>query len=188
MATENPPKTTTKVDNKKSTNDTNTDKNETKLKNKEIITPTFSNRTDKQKNSKIQINTTTDNRKTNHLLSSHPRFSTTEILQRFPHIQHRYCHKIKISIPWDDKDNIPTTETYYKAIHYFYELVKKYDSKFQILPWDIANKKCNNISSIEQLPKTHNDLSSYLYNVHMTPSRVRSSMVVTSSYNLGDLI
>jgi hypothetical protein len=187
MATAPTSKTITIDDNMTSTSNTTTDNFDTQLENKERSTPTSSNRSNKQKNT-TQINTTTENSKTTHLLSSQPRFSTTEILQRFPHIQHRYCHKIKISVPWDDKDNIPTTDTYHKAIHYFFELVQKYDQKFQLLPWDVANKKCNNISSLDQLPRTHNDLSSYLYNVHMTPSRVRASMVVTSSYNLGDLI
>jgi hypothetical protein len=152
------------------------------------MTSTSSNWSDKHSTSTHQIHTTTGKSKTNHLLSSQPRFSTAEIIQKFPHIQHRYCHKIKISIPWNDKDNLPTPATYYKSIHYFYTLVKKFDPCFQILTWDIVNKQCNTISSIDQLPKTHHELSSYLYNVHMTPSRVRMSMVVTSSYNLVDLV
>jgi hypothetical protein len=104
------------------------------------------------------------------------------------HIKHRYCHKIKISLPWDGKTTKPTGDTYYKSIHYFFRLVKSYDDQFQLLTWDIVNKKCDTISDLERLPTNHKDLSSYVYNVHMTPSRVHASMVVNSSYNLGDLM
>jgi hypothetical protein len=172
MATESHQTTTTLQKTKKSTNVTNTDKTIKESNQGGNTTPTSSNRSDKHSKTTHQTNKTTSKSKTTHLLSSQPRFSTTEILQKFPQIQHRYCHKLKISIPWDDKDNLPTPTTYYKSIHYFYTLVKKFDPRFQILTWDIVNKQCNNISSIDQLPKTHHELSSYLYNVHMTPSRV----------------
>jgi hypothetical protein len=67
--------------------------------------------------------------------STHPRFSMLEILQNFPHIQHRYCHKIKVSIPWKQYNTIPNEDTYYKAISYFFNMVKTYDSQFQIHPY-----------------------------------------------------
>jgi hypothetical protein len=147
--------------------------------------------TDKQTannaNTNVQINTNTT-RTSNPILSSQPRFSTSDIVKKFPHIKPRYCHKIKISLPWDDKQSAPTSDTYYKPIHHFFQLVKSYDPQFQLLTWDIINKECNTISDVNRLPKSHNELSSYLYNVHMTPSRVRASMVVNSSYNLADLI
>jgi hypothetical protein len=66
-------------------------------------------------------------------------------------------------------------------------MVKNYDLQFQILPWNICEKECNPISESINIPETHNELLSYLYNVHVTPSRIVSSMVVKSSYNLGEL-
>jgi RNAse (barnase) inhibitor barstar len=65
-------------------------------------------------------------------------------------------------MPWDDTNNIPNLDTYYKSIHYFFKLVKQYNQQFQLLTWDIVNKKCNTISDTDQLPKTHKELSSYL--------------------------
>jgi hypothetical protein len=154
----------------------------------ESIIPISQSQTDLTKNDESPINTITTDASNTQLLSSQPRFSTSNIIKKFPYIKHQYCHKLKISIPWNNKDNIPTFKTYYKAIHYFFKLVKSYDNQFQLLTWDIVNRKCNTISDPDCLPKTHNDLSAYLYNVHMTPSRVHASMVVTSAYNLGNLI
>jgi hypothetical protein len=131
--------------------------------------------------------TTTDDKHDNHLSSSQPRYSTSEILQQFPNIKHRFCHKIKVSIPWKDDLNLPNMDTYHKAIHYFFTMVKKHDPHFQILPWNIGSIQCNPISEDINIPETHDELLSYLYNVHVTPSRIKSSMVVTSSYNLGEL-
>jgi hypothetical protein len=45
--------------------------------------------------------------------STHPRFSTLDIIQNFPHIQHDcFYHKIKVSIPWKNADSIPNEDTY----------------------------------------------------------------------------
>jgi hypothetical protein len=115
--------------------------------------------TDIQINSTKQINTTTENKTSNLIQSSQPRFSTSDIVKKFPHIKHRYCHKIKISIPWDNDTNPPTPNTYYKSIHYFFKLVKNYYEQFKILTWDIVNKKCDTISDPSQLPKSHKELS-----------------------------
>jgi hypothetical protein len=60
------------------------------------------------------------------ILSSHPRFLTLKIVQNFPHIQHRFCHKIKVSIPWTDTDSLPNEDTYYQAICYFFDMVKEF--------------------------------------------------------------
>lgn len=188
MATGKAPATTADTDQMAPNQDRRTDKKDTNDKKMESVIPNSQRQTNSTKKIESPINTIKSDNNTNHLLSSQPRFSTSDIIKKFPYIKHRYCHKLKISIPWNDKDNIPTFETYYKAIHYFFKLVKGYDNQFQLLTWDIVNRKCNTISDPDCLPKTHNDLSAYLYNVHMTPSRVRASIVVTSSYNLGDLI
>jgi hypothetical protein len=115
---------------------------------------------------------TTDKHNDNVLSSSHPRYSTSEILQQFPNIKHRFCHKIKVSIPWKDDHNIPNQDTYHKAIHYFFTMVKQHNPHFQILPWNISDNQCNPISEDINIPETNNKLLSYLYNVHVTPSRI----------------
>jgi hypothetical protein len=189
MATGVSPTTTTTTDQMDTNQHIRTDKQVINDKKSENIIPISQSQPDPTTKDLLPINTTTTDASNTQLLSSQPRFSTSDIIQKFPYIKHRYCHKLRISIPWNNKDNIPTYETYYKAIHYFFKLVKSYyDDQFQLLTWDIVNRKCNTISDPDCLPKTHNDLSAYLYNVHMTPSRVRASMVVTSAYNLGDLI
>jgi hypothetical protein len=135
--------------------------------------------------SKTNIDTSTTDIK---ISSSHPRFSTQEIIQNFPHIQHRFCHKIKVSIPWKNTDAIPNEDTYYKAICYFFNMVKSFDSQFQILTWNINDNDYNTISDANQIPTSHKELSSYLYNLHVSPSRIKTSMVVTSSFNLSQLV
>jgi hypothetical protein len=186
MATEKTPTTTTMTDQTTSPDKPKTIQKSTNANHHEKPKTNSDQQTNTQIHSTKQINTTTDN--SNPIQSSQPRFSTSDIVKKFPHIKHRYCHKIKISVPWDDKTNPPTLDTYYTSIHYFFKLVKNYDDQFKILTWDIVNKKCETISDPSRLPKSHKELSYYLYNVHMTPSRVRASMVVHSSYNLGDLI
>jgi hypothetical protein len=74
----------------------------TKL-SKDDISDTIPNQTtDKQTDINVytttQINTNT-NCTSNPILSSQPRFSTSDIVKKFPHIKPRYCHKIKISLP-----------------------------------------------------------------------------------------
>ncbi len=131
---------------------------------------------------------TTDLKNAIRISSTHPRFSTLDIIQNFPNIQHRFCHKIKVSIPWKEKDIDPNLDTYYKAICYFFATVKKFDSQFQILTWNIHDKDHNTILDVHLIPTTHKELGSYLYNVHVSPSRIRASMVVTSSFNLSQLV
>jgi hypothetical protein len=118
------PTSTTKEDDTLSSKDLTTDEiNHQQTKGN--LNNSSLQQTDKTMTNEHQINTTTENDKTTHLLSSQPpRFSKSEIIKKFLHINHRYCHKIKISIPWDDQKNIPTSDTYYKSIHYFYQLVK----------------------------------------------------------------
>jgi hypothetical protein len=89
---------------------------------------------------------------------------TSEILQQFLNINHRYCHKIKVSIPWKDEQNIPNLDTYHKSIHYFFAMIKHYDPQFQILPWDISQNQCNPISEDINIPETHDELLSFLCN------------------------
>jgi hypothetical protein len=142
----------------------------------------------KQHRSTQDITIETDMKHDRHLSLSQPRYSTSEIFQQFPNINYRFCHKINVSIPWKDDQTIPNLDTHHKAIIYFLTMVKNYDSHFQILPWNILyEKECNPISENVNIPETHHELLSYLYNVHVTLSRVRSSMVVTSLYNLGEL-
>jgi hypothetical protein len=187
MATQKTPTTTIMTDQTTHPNKTDSTSSSNKDRSNAKSPTDLEQQTDIQITSQ-QINTTKDKTTSNPIQSSQPRFSTSDIVKKFPHIKHRYCHKIKISIPWDDNTNPPTPDTYYKSIHYFFQLVKKYDDQFKILTWDIVNKKCDTISDPSRLPKCPKELSYYLYNVHMTPSRVRASMVVHSSYNLGDLI
>ncbi len=154
-------------------------------------TPTTNNSTQQEQihNNNPPSNSTNNDSNTNvvQILSSHPRFSTSEIIQKFPNIQHRFCHKIKVSIPWRDDSSSPNYDTYYKAIYYFFDIVKTSDPQFQILTWNIHDKECNSISDKEHIPHSHNELSTYLYNLHISPSRIRTSMVITSSFNLGQL-
>jgi hypothetical protein len=120
--------------------------------------------------------------------SLHPRFSTLKILQNFPHIQHCFCHKINVSIPWKNPDLLPNEDTYYQAISYFFNILKTFDSQFQILTWNIHDKDHNPISDVNLIPTTYKDLGSYTYNLHITPSRIKTLMVVTSSFNLSQLV
>jgi hypothetical protein len=55
-------------------------------------------------------NKTTDPTNAIRISSTHPHFFTLDIIQNFPNIQHRFCHKIKISIPWKEKDSIPNLD------------------------------------------------------------------------------
>lgn len=149
---------------------------------------TKQNRQINNNNTDTSSSTTDNDTNVVQIISSHPRFSTSDIIQKFPHIQHRFCHKIKVSIPWKDETNEPNDDTYYKAICYFFDIVKQSDPQFQILTWNINNKECNSISDRRNIPHSHKDLSEYLYNLHITPSRIRTSMVITSSFNLGQPI
>jgi hypothetical protein len=121
MAMEKTPTTTNTTDQK-----TILDKTESVLSLQNDTSSERSNedidqQTNIQINSTTQINMTTDNITSNPIQSSQPRFSTLDIVKKFPHIKHRYCHKIKISIPWDDNTTPPTPDTYYKSIHYFFK-------------------------------------------------------------------
>jgi hypothetical protein len=124
MATGVSPTTTTTTDQMDTNQHIRTDKQVINDKKSENIIPISQSQPDPTTKDLLPINTTTTDASNTQLLSSQPRFSTSDIIQKFPYIKHRYCHKLRISIPWNDKDNIPTYETYYKAIHYFLNLLK----------------------------------------------------------------
>ncbi len=92
------------------------------------------------------------------LHSKQPRFTTTEIIQKFPNLNNRYCQKIGFSVPWDDAECPPNNDTYYSSIRQLYRLVKEYDPQFQIIPWNITKENCNPIVKEEHIPTTPNEL------------------------------
>jgi hypothetical protein len=121
------------------------------------------------------------------LYSQQPRFSTYEIIQKFPNIQNRYCQKIGFSIPWHGDSEPPNKDTYHLAIKYLFKILKEYDNTFQILPWDIRTWDYNPIVDNTLIPNSHEDLQEYVYDLHLHPTRVRVSMVVSSTSNLDNL-
>jgi hypothetical protein len=71
------------------------------------------------------------------LYSQQPRFSTSEIIQKFPNITNRYCH-IGFSIPWNRSPESPNKETYFSTSKYLFKILKDYDNAFQLLSWNIT--------------------------------------------------
>jgi hypothetical protein len=121
------------------------------------------------------------------LYSQQPRFSTSENIQKFSNITNRYCHKIGFSIPWNGDPEPLNKDTNYLAIKYLFKILKEYDNAFQILPWNIRKWECNPIIDSEFILNSHEELQEYLYDLHVHPTRVRASMVVTSTFNLDNL-
>jgi hypothetical protein len=121
------------------------------------------------------------------LYSQQPRFSTNKIIQKFPNITDRYCHKIGFSIPWHGDPEPLNKETYFSAIKYLFKILKDYDTVFQILPWNITKQECNPIVDSNLIPTSHEELQDYVYDLHIHHTRVRASMVVTSIFNLDNL-
>jgi hypothetical protein len=75
-----------------------------------------------------QLHNKTDKMKTDHAIdicvtSSQPRYSTSEMLQQLPNINNRFCHIIKVSIPWKDDLYIPNLNAYHKATNYFCTMI-----------------------------------------------------------------
>jgi hypothetical protein len=140
MVTETSPMTTTTSEQITNMSISNTDNTTQTDISSNVMAETITLQTDQHDSMSIQNNMTKDTDNSNPLLSAQPQFSTAEIVKKIPHMKHRYCHKIKISLPWDDKTAKPTSETYYKAIYSFFKLVKSYNDQFQILTWDIVNK------------------------------------------------
>jgi hypothetical protein len=122
------------------------------------------------------------------LYSKQPRFTTTEIIQKFPNLNNRYCQKIGFSVPWDNDECSPNNDTYHQAIRQIFTLVKEYDPQFQLIPWNIINQNFNPIVNVKHIPTSPRELKEYIYDLHIQPKRVRAAMVVTSAYNLKEIL
>jgi hypothetical protein len=122
------------------------------------------------------------------LQSKQPRFTTTEIIQKFPNVNNRFCQKIGFSVPWDNTETPPNNDTYYISIRQIFRLIKDYDPQFQILPWNITKQNSNPIVNEEHIPTTPDKLKEYIYDLHIQPKRVRAAMVITSAYNLKEIL
>jgi hypothetical protein len=117
-----------------------------------------------------------------------PRFTTTEIIQKFPNVNNRFCQKIGFLVPWDNTETPPNNDTYYISIRQIFRLIKDYDPQFQILPWNITKQNCNPIVNEEHIPTTPDELKEYIYDLHIQPKRVRAAMVITSTIPRGPFL